>query len=882
MSKKKVRAGHRGFLTKIIEEANERLDDEYSTVRKAELLKWKASLGEQLQKIVPLDEEILAELAADEKVTEEEVADEIERSGRLRADATQVLAAIEERLTEQPPPPPASQVAPQYVNSNQSYQPISSQQKTVRAKLPKLEVKKFNGKLCEWQEFWDSFESAIHMNDGLSNVDKFSYLRSLLLGSAKSAIGGFALTSANYESAIELLKKRYGKKVAIQRALISELLNARPVFNESDTPRLRSLYDFAETKYRALQALGVDEQSYSEVVVPTLLEKIPDAIRLTITRGRQYLEWTVGDTLEALLVGVELREDHCLAQHRSNEAKKGPVTSSALFAGKGDRRCAFCLENHLPEDCKKVTKTEERKKLLIKFGRCFKCINKGHRARDCKASVQCKNCKGSQNTCLCELGSQQTPAGDSGQPLVNSPSSLLVGTESRIALQTAQALIKGDVPGRVRVLFDSGSHKSFVTTKAASNYGLEIVRKEWVTINTFGHTVKESGLREVVQFDVMPLQADRSLRLEAYVVPEISHISNEHVEVVKNDYPHLRDLWFSDVCQTKEELEIDLLIGSDYLWEFQKGRTIRGEPEEPVAVETELGWVLSGPLKKKKSDSERQEVTVNFVAQEGAVTKGDSLEGAVGKLPWKQSHKPLPSNYANSLSRMKSQIKRLKREPEVLQEYDSIIKDQLSSGIIERVTDLEGACKVHYLPHQAVIRKDAETTKLRIVYDASAKEGKNGTSLNDCLHTGPSLNPLLFEILVRFRENRVALVGDIEKAFLNIAVDVNDRDCLRFLWVDDARDSNSNVVVYRFCRVVFGLNASPFLLNGTIRHHLATFAEADPKFVKKMVDSFYVDDLIWFRVTAQLIRRTIYTTKRGPEWQTQGLDCENGKPTTRS
>ena len=117
---------------------------------------------------------------------------------------------------------------------------------------------------------------------------------------------------------------------------------------------------------------------------------------------------------------------------------------------------------------------------------------------------------------------------------------------------------------------------------------------------------------------------------------------------------------------------------------------------------------------------------------------------------------------------MKGQIKSLKREPEVLEVYDSIIKDQLRSGVIERVAKLEGACKVHYLPHQAVIRKDAETTKLRIVYDASAKEGKNGTSLNDCLHTGPSLNPLLFEILVRFRENSVVLVGDIEKAFLHI------------------------------------------------------------------------------------------------------------------
>ena len=199
MSKKKVRAGHRGFLTKIIEEANERLEDGYLTVGKTELLKWKASLGEQLQKIELLDEEILAELTADKKVTEEDVADEIERSGRFRADTTQALTAIKEQLTEQSPSPPASQLAPQYVNSSQGYQPISSQQKTVRAKLPKLEVKKFNGKLCEWQEFWDSFESAIHMNDGLSNVDKFSYLRSLLLGSAKSAIGGFALTSANYE-----------------------------------------------------------------------------------------------------------------------------------------------------------------------------------------------------------------------------------------------------------------------------------------------------------------------------------------------------------------------------------------------------------------------------------------------------------------------------------------------------------------------------------------------------------------------------------------------------------------------------------------------------------------------------------------------------------
>ena len=87
-------------------------------------------------------------------------------------------------------------------------------------------------------------------------------------------------------------------------------------------------------------------------------------------------------------------------------------------------------------------------------------------------------------------------------------------------------------------------------------------------------------------------------------------------------------------------------------------------------------------------------------------------------------------------------------------------------------------------------------------------------------------------------------MGDIEKAFLNIEVDPRDRDFLRFLWVEDMRDNDLGIVVYKFCRVVFGLSASPFLLNGTIRHHLATFAEMDPVFVKRMVEGFYVDDLV--------------------------------------
>ena len=130
-----------------------------------------------------------------------------------------------------------------------------------------------------------------------------------------------------------------------------------------------------------------------------------------------------------------------------------------------------------------------------------------------------------------------------------------------------------------------------------------------------------------------------------------------------------------------------------------------------------------------------------------------------------------------------------------------------------------------------------------MVYDASSKEGKGVACSNDCLHVGPPLNPLLYNILLRFRENRVVVVGDVEKAFLNVEVDPEDRDCLRFLWVEKPPDL-TRLVIYRFCRVVFGLNASPFLLNATLQHHIKKYEVSDPSFVSMLLDSFYVDDFV--------------------------------------
>jgi len=148
------------------------------------------------------------------------------------------------------------------------------------------------------------------------------------------------------------------------------------------------------------------------------------------------------------------------------------------------------------------------------------------------------------------------------------------------------------------------------------------------------------------------------------------------------------------------------------------------------------------------------------------------------------------------------------------------MQEQLQLGIIERVSDESthmNNSETHYLPHHSVIRQDNSTTKLCIVYDASAKAA--GRSLNDCLFSEPKFNQSILDIILRFRCYRVALVADVEKAFLMVSVTDSDRDMLRFLWVDDVNKASPAIMQMRFTRVVFGVSASPFLLNATIQHH---------------------------------------------------------------
>lgn len=417
-----------------------------------------------------------------------------------------------------------------------------------------------------------------------------------------------------------------------------------------------------------------------------------------------------------------------------------------------------------------------------------------------------------------------------------------------------------------------------MTTRVKEELKLPTESKQTISVKTFGSTEENTQSVDVVSLCIAAEHGD-DVYLSAFVVPLICDaLNSQPIAQATPTHDHLRGLKLADYSTGVDDVMVDILVGSDQYWHLVSGKVIRRE-NGPTAIQTKLGWVLSGPMHGSTQDDKQRSSLVTTHVLKTAVKPLDitneNLDGNLRTfwdleslgitprsvyeefeenitfdgnryevhLPWKVPHPLLPDNYGLSVKRLTNLLKRLHQDPDVLREYDSVIREQLSRGILEVVEKPgEGEIgKLHYIPHHAVIRRDKATTKLRVVYDASARS--EDAALNDCLYTGPPLTEKIFDILLRFRASRVALTGDVEKAFLMVGITEEDRDVLRFLWVDDIEKTSPESVVLRFARVVFGVCSSPFLLNATMKYHIERYKNEDREFVDRFLRSIYVDDL---------------------------------------
>ncbi|XP_068210329.1 uncharacterized protein [Palaemon carinicauda] len=137
---------------------------------------------------------------------------------------------------------------------------------------------------------------------------------------------------------------------------------------------------------------------------------------------------------------------------------------------------------------------------------------------------------------------------------------------------------------------------------------------------------------------------------------------------------------------------------------------------------------------------------------ESTIVYSEMEKQYVVALPWKSNKSRLPSNFGMALGRVKQQCAKFQKDEAYLNHYQKILKDQEDRGFIERVDKNNVVEDCHYLAHHSV-QKDSVTTPIRIVFDCSWRQGKNGLSLNDCLWTGPHITTDLLKVLLQFRTN---------------------------------------------------------------------------------------------------------------------------------
>ena len=175
-----------------------------------------------------------------------------------------------------------------------------------------------------------------------------------------------------------------------------------------------------ENDHWGLQALKVDEASYSSILVPILMDTIPGQVHLSMIRGSENkATWKMNEMLQALGTELDIREQHVSLFSSGNPSmgerekievrgrQAQPMTSSALLVKQdgGKKKCTFCYGEHGEASCNAVQDPKEHKKIVVKPGRCFICLSKGHRAFECRFKLLCMLCKQAKYHVSLRIGS---------------------------------------------------------------------------------------------------------------------------------------------------------------------------------------------------------------------------------------------------------------------------------------------------------------------------------------------------------------------------------------------------------------------------------------------------------------------------------------------
>ncbi|XP_026747883.1 uncharacterized protein LOC113508909 [Trichoplusia ni] len=770
-------------------------------------------------------------------------------------------------------------------------------------RLPRIQLPSFSGNYEDWPTFQDLFISLVHENTAISDVQKLHYLKSSVTGEAEILLKPIQITQSNYEQAWSVLKSRYGNKRLIINSVLKKLFSQRKINNQSAN-QIKSLLDVTTDCLNNLQNLNIITSTWDPIIIFIVIQKMdPETHKeweqsVCSNEDDKLPTWDdLKQFLQSRYRTIELVMSTSGTREKPIKERSHLVTATATTSpSSGDRKCVLCKENHTLCHCKDFTKLQpaERSEYVKSNKLCFNCLVPGHSAYQCKLRMNCRICSRRHHTLLHRPkdSASSVQSEDFKQPkaiqhgveqkeeivntTITSHHSAKQSTSlALLATATVSARNEHNHTVVLRALVDQGSQASFISEKATQ---LLKLTRHTARGSIIGVGSTRTNVDHVVQLRIgSRWNPSFEINIQAYVMSKQLTTKIPSKAVPVTHWPHLEGLNLADPDYYKPG-PIDLLLGVKEYAQLVQQQLIKGPPGSPCAQETNLGWILFGEINTSLQEESflvlHQQIEIENMLKslweidtdkKRKLTREENLcetiyestharteEGRyIVRLPFKTENplSPIGNTKEIARNRLLQLERRFRKEPILKEDYKKAMQEYIKSNYMEEIPENElNKTKAVYLPHHAVVRADKETSKTRVVFDASAK-GLNHVSLNDELLVGPQLQDDLRDIVMRSRLYRVCYASDIQKMYLQVLLHKQDADTYqRLLWREEASDPLKE---YRMLRVTFGTASAPYLAVRTLHQVADDEGENHPEATRVIKSDFYMDDVISGEDTAE-------------------------------
>ncbi|CAG5022255.1 unnamed protein product [Parnassius apollo] len=729
---------------------------------------------------------------------------------------------------------------------------------------PQMDIPVFVGNYHQWTSFKDLFTETIHNNPSLSNAQKMQFLKVKVQGEAARLLQHLPISTEKYNICWEILNHRYNNKKLIFTSHINSLLNIPVIQQHQAINQIKRLHDTTLETLNAVKNLGVDISTWNPLLVHLLSQKLDNE---TFNDYNESLEQPRElPTLKDFLAFLEGKFTTLETSRRKQEPTTQKPSSSQVPVKHNKSRyqvfsnynvteptnaktsnqftitCPLCNNGHGIYFCQKLIAMtpQQRRSTISRLRLCSNCLN--HHQGKCISKNRCRECQGQHNTILHEafVTSKNMKQPSTSRTQRDVPEILL-------ATAIVQVQANNGSYYKLRALLDQGSQTSIITEKAAQL--LSLPRSQC--------SIKENNCKGVIKLTIKSNNSDFTLNTEALIMKTlINTLPNYTLD--KPSWSFLENIQLADPEFYKSR-RVDILLGAEVYSNIILDGICRENKQQ-----TRFGWILSGSANQvtlqcnvflNNIQNIQQFWEIEDITQESTLTSEDQAcidlykstttrreDGRYQvKLPLKSNiEQYLGTSKQKAIAQFKQLERRFTKQNNTAEHYKLFIQEYLSLGHMKPAT---GNKKPDfYMPHHCVEHPESTTTKIRVVFNASAKTS-TGLSLNDLMHRGPNLQQDLQKLILEWRQYKFAYTADIEKKFRQIWLKEGHQQYQKIIWRDDPEEPLQE---YQLTTVTYGTKTAPYLAMMTLKQ----LADDKEKYYTKtqaasvLRNSLYMDDVI--------------------------------------